>query len=189
MRHLARRRFGGIDISEGMGHMATNAHDDEPGRCWSCDYLLRGVESGRCPECGRAFDRNDQRSMNLGPRIGAWGRRALRPPGVVLTLFAVIAAGMVVGGTGLISRWDFWRWDVTITRWEIFKEHWAIDSPRWHVFVLGIGLSLVVAIWWIVRLTARGVYIMVCTPPREVRGRMGWRAAVLLTCVLIAGLW
>src|SRR5947208_962511 len=48
--------------------------DGQDGRCWGCGYLLRGVESPQCPECGRGFDRADRSTMNFGRPMGRAGR-------------------------------------------------------------------------------------------------------------------
>ncbi len=42
--------------------------------CLACDYRLTGLERGRCPECDRAFDLNDYRTLRI-PRIEAMLRR------------------------------------------------------------------------------------------------------------------
>lgn len=36
-------------------------------RCMSCGYVLQGLESRRCPECGREFDPNDPRTFSDKP--------------------------------------------------------------------------------------------------------------------------
>lgn len=42
--------------------------------CIECGYCLKGISSGRCPECGRAFDPADARTyetaMSTPPRAG-----------------------------------------------------------------------------------------------------------------------
>ena len=54
--------------------------------CPSCHYDLRGLASGRCPECGTAFDTQDLRPMREGLALErwqgdatTWWRRALFP--------------------------------------------------------------------------------------------------------------
>lgn len=32
-------------------------------RCLGCGYCLKGLQSSRCPECGKTFDRNDPRTF------------------------------------------------------------------------------------------------------------------------------
>jgi hypothetical protein len=53
-------------------------------RCLMCDYSLRGLPENRCPECGRAFDPDDPRTMNMGREPGKLARLWLRPPGRLL---------------------------------------------------------------------------------------------------------
>lgn len=36
--------------------------------CRGCDYDLRALPAGRCPECGRGFDPGDARTFNLRKR-------------------------------------------------------------------------------------------------------------------------
>lgn len=51
--------------------------------CPNCDYLLRGLRSTSCPECGRPFDPDVPETYRLGPRrrpLWWWGRRPVRPP-------------------------------------------------------------------------------------------------------------
>jgi hypothetical protein len=50
-------------------------------QCLSCNYPLKGLESGRCPECGRGFDPADPLTMNLGRPLGPAARALLRPIG------------------------------------------------------------------------------------------------------------
>jgi len=43
-------------------------HTRTPGvelRCVDCDYPLMGLQSSTCPECGRAFDRDDLASVRV----------------------------------------------------------------------------------------------------------------------------
>lgn len=41
--------------------------DDFRAFCLNCFYDLRGLPTGRCPECGRAFDPDDPRTYSLTP--------------------------------------------------------------------------------------------------------------------------
>ena len=49
--------------------------------CIGCGYQLRGLSERRCPECGRAFDPGDPRTMNVGRTLGPIARRLLAPVG------------------------------------------------------------------------------------------------------------
>jgi hypothetical protein len=49
----------------------TQAMTEKPvGLCLDCDYPLQGLQTTRCPECGREFDPNDPCTMNMGRKIG-----------------------------------------------------------------------------------------------------------------------
>lgn len=42
---------------DGVVDPASFPEDEFPVRCPRCNYLLRGLPDGRCPECGTAFER------------------------------------------------------------------------------------------------------------------------------------
>jgi hypothetical protein len=58
----------------------------EPKRCLDCGYILEGLPENRCPECGRAFDPDDPRTVAPPPESGRF-----------LLLGAVIGAALVLG--------------------------------------------------------------------------------------------
>src|SRR2546421_12761742 len=70
---------------------------DLVGSCWECGYSLRGLESRRCPECGRGFDPNDPATMNMGENVSAFARRMMKPPGWPMYSLVALAA--------LVSVW------------------------------------------------------------------------------------
>lgn len=70
------------------------------GRCFECDYPLLGLESRRCPECGREFDPADRSTMNFGRAVPAWVQRSRERARWVLPVSVVAwAAG------ALFSAW------------------------------------------------------------------------------------
>jgi len=69
--------------------------EQQSGRCWECGYLLRGVESAKCPECGKDFDRANPSSMNFGLPMGRFGRWALASPGWVIMGLPILAFGLI----------------------------------------------------------------------------------------------
>ena len=80
--------------------------------CLSCNYPLRGLESRRCPECGRGFDPDEPMSMNLGRPldrtalmllrpIGWWGTASLR----VLATAGVVGPAWLTPARGWACLW------------------------------------------------------------------------------------
>ena len=69
--------------------------------CKGCGYALVGLESSKCPECGRGFDLGDPRTFARRPPrswVWRWGRRLAA---VVLLLGLAAAAGLL---------WLWWGW-------------------------------------------------------------------------------
>jgi hypothetical protein len=69
--------------------------------CKRCGYSLRGLEGGKCPECGREFDLSDRRSFARRPPrpwVLKWTRRVLL---LVLCLSLGVAS---------VPGWYWWRW-------------------------------------------------------------------------------
>ncbi len=59
--------------------------------CLDCDYQLDGLEQARCPECGRAFDPDDEETF------ASYGRSSpLFWTAVVILCFPVIAIGLML---------------------------------------------------------------------------------------------
>lgn len=82
--------------------------------CRTCVYDLAGLEAGRCPECGRGFDRADPRSYR---------RRRPGPPWVVGIGFAILI--------GIIAASGFWA---------ALLPNYGDSRHAAFAFVLGIGL-------------------------------------------------
>jgi hypothetical protein len=49
--------------------------------CLSCGYPLNQLPEHRCPECGRAFDPANPRTLSLGYPLKSWQRWLLKPIG------------------------------------------------------------------------------------------------------------
>lgn len=71
--------------------------------CRQCEYALDGLETFRCPECGRTFDPDQRRSYRRSPRqwqfrmaVRAVLRTALRITG--FACLALLIAGLITGG-------------------------------------------------------------------------------------------
>jgi len=75
--------------------------DEFPVRCPKCDYLLRGLPDGRCPECGEPFERGELLvrqyvfehgyAMWKATSAGRWAHRLLKA-GLGLTLLVQLGA-------------------------------------------------------------------------------------------------
>src|SRR5690349_18535441 len=120
------------------------ALDEQTGRCWGCGYLLRGIESGKCPECGRGFDWKNRTTFNLGRPIWRWRRGLMMPPGIFLCSIVFVGVGVMDWGTGWAGDWDFWRWDRTLTQWENLLGFWKAGGVRWQAFVIGLVISILI---------------------------------------------
>lgn len=48
--------WGGLTVLFAIGDRAGRRGRHRPGACQHCGYLLRGLPTRRCPECGREFD-------------------------------------------------------------------------------------------------------------------------------------
>lgn len=73
---------------------------EEPRFCRKCSYNLRGIESVRCPECGRPFEPADPKTYRRRPRTrwGVWVRRAL-----ILCLIGLVLYSLPI-------LWLWWGW-------------------------------------------------------------------------------
>src|SRR4051812_42173367 len=106
--------------------MPANVPDDPSGRCWGCDYLLRGVESGRCPECGREFDRANPLSMNHGRAMGRLGRWMIGRIGLLAILTAFAGAILVLWTT----PWPVKGWRFSFLDLRFYVPFWEWTQRR-----------------------------------------------------------
>src|SRR4051812_21326879 len=70
--------------------------------CKGCGYILAGLTSRACPECGRAFDSRNRRTFARRPPRGwvwRWGQR----------LLALVLLLLLAGGVGLFWLWRGWQ--------------------------------------------------------------------------------
>jgi hypothetical protein len=72
-------------------------------RCLGCAYLLRGLADHRCPECGRAFDPGDPRTMYVGLPMGPWAMRLFRPTGRSTAALGCVAAAAILWGEAWLA--------------------------------------------------------------------------------------
>lgn len=137
------------------------------GSCWECGYALRGLESRRCPECGRAFDPGDPATMNMGRAVGGWAQRLMRPPGWPMYALVVVAVVVSVWGAEK-SRWGPGRWVDDFSEllllgpqlwWGRHRSMWLRLGRPEGLFLLAGALWAVVLVTWGVRRVARGVAV------------------------------
>lgn len=76
---------------------------DQPPRCLSCAYVLRGLDDFRCPECGREFRPDQPQTYTTKPPFLAW---KFWLPGFVLAL-----GGAAIGALILLKMTN-WGWSL-----------------------------------------------------------------------------
>jgi hypothetical protein len=101
--------------------------------CLSCNYPLRGLSSGRCPECGRAFDPGEPMTMNLGRPLDGVALALLRPIGRWGQLTMRLLAWAGVLGPAWLAPTNpaaiLW-----LLLWALFiLACWIRSVMRWHV--------------------------------------------------------
>lgn len=172
--------------AEGMGHMTENRIEDQTPRCWGCDYLLRGVESSRCPECGREFDPADPASMNHSRAIGRAGRWMLGRLGSLTTLIAFAGAMLVFGTT----PWPVKGWHFSLVDLQFYAPFWQWRDRRPGMsgidaaYTIGLFLTATILLWWLLRLSLRTFALIYYRPARQLRGRFWGRSIFLLIMVV-----
>ena len=74
--------------------------DGGPPRCLDCYYVLAGLGSGVCPECGRGFDLDASATYTTRPPFVRW---KLWMPGLLLAggFGAVVTGAMLLAGAGV----------------------------------------------------------------------------------------
>ena len=115
--------------------------EEFPVYCPKCDYLLRGLPDGPCPECGTRFARGQ---LLVRQYVHGWGHKSLKrtPLGKLAkwTTIVCIAAPMVIWalimGFALLCIKGF----SPTTRPSVFDE---VDVFRHACLVIGVALVLV----------------------------------------------
>jgi hypothetical protein len=136
--------------------------DDRLGRCWECGYVLRGLTTHRCPECGTPFDPAEPATMNMGEEIRGPQRWMMRPPGwpmygavafaVLLSLWAS-AIPMPGGQIGYVLLLIKDAFEYSGQPWREVLARFDVPEMRFLYAFLAWG---VIAIAWTVRRIARG---------------------------------
>ncbi|HEY8667254.1 MAG TPA: hypothetical protein VIL86_11345 [Tepidisphaeraceae bacterium] len=99
--------------------------DNWQGYCRTCGYLLRGLQTSRCPECGKTFDRADPRTFRKKPKrpLKTWAQRAA----VLLLLLATTYAAEI--------GWLYWGWKIEQPAVAVGKSHGGVRTaaigPTW----------------------------------------------------------
>jgi hypothetical protein len=132
-------------------------HDN--GFCLGCGYALRGLSDSRCPECGRAFDPFDSKTMRV-PGLSHKPPPKPLPFSVAMIIYAAITAlvgaGGLAAGSASVSV-------MTAIAWAILFGAWWGRGP------------------WERRARARGA-----TLPKEPHAARHWQAIVMVLFVLCA---
>lgn len=159
---------------------------DDVGLCWGCGYSLRGIESRRCPECGREFDPADVRSTNRGRVMGRVGRALIRPVSPLLVLLGLVASVLVL----VVSRMPVYGlhgWFVDVPyylKWGDWKVRFAAAGWRDGVYLAGLLMWGVVVLAWWVGTMVRWVVLRRYRVPAGVRVRV-WRRHLLLLLLML----
>jgi hypothetical protein len=170
-----------------MGDELSANPDDA--RCWLCGYLLRGVASGRCPECGRAFDLSDPKSVNFGRPMGRVGRWMLGDLGWSGVVIAFVGCAAILCTT----RWPVEGWRFSMVDLRYYARAW---EWRWRgvamtltdgAYTIGLTVCAVVAAWRMLRLVCRGFAVRRYWPPGFQRGRWG-RSTIGMGLMLVIAL-
>lgn len=139
--------------------------DDNVGACWECGYLLRGLSTPRCPECGRGFDPSDEKTMNMGTEVGRRARWLMRPPGWplhLLTGVAVIvglwACAVPLQNGRFVDVLAFMLTGMDWDRLGVIESIKDYKSPGGR-FLLATAVWLLVVLIWIGRRLARGLMV------------------------------
>jgi len=104
-------------------------------RCLSCGYLLRGLPSPVCPECGRTFDPADTTTYDLRPPD--WRRRR-KIKRIAFAVIGFIALWVAFGPRALLKGKLEFKCSVcgettTVYRWEPKRPRWISGRyPGFH---------------------------------------------------------
>jgi hypothetical protein len=142
----------------------TGVQDEKIGACWECGYSLRGLETPRCPECGRKFDPANPATMNMGWEVRRVVKWLMRPPGWpthLLTALAVVTSLWAAAApTGRDAFVDLLGLSVSfIDNYEDLATRVRDLSDPGGRFLIGVVLWLAVAAVWISRRVARGITV------------------------------
>ena len=147
--------------------------------CIGCGYPLRRLESDRCPECGRAFEPADARTMSAGRPLRRWQRCLLEPIG-----WPTIALALL-GTAGLLYLGGWPR--LSPEPWPVLRDEFRWPSRDLRPFtapdiVFHTAIAFWVAFWALVLLRRLALLLVPCggasrqrvgskhSPPEACRG-------------------
>ena len=115
--------------------------------CPGCEYLLRGLPDGRCPECGRTFARGrllvEQYVLEGGRRFSRRAARAAKWCWVIaaglMVLFWVVYGVVALAAARAASYADYMSW---------FDRSFELSGRLIPLFYLAPVLWFVAAILW-----------------------------------------
>ncbi len=146
-----------------ISSMSIQTDSPKVGHCWECGYSLRGLESRRCPECGRGFDPGDLATMDMDHDVGPAARRRMRPPG--WPMFSLIGLAVVLSLWAAATPMPSGMITVVIERlirgigeegvWAVVKHYESPEVRYLYAFVPWILVGVI----WIVRRSARGITV------------------------------
>ena len=104
--------------------MTDSSTPPEP-QCLTCGYILRGLSTNTCPECGRSFDPNDPTTFDSLPKL----RRRKRRTGLAIALLLLLLCGYGLAPRGIL------RANLTLTcsacGEDILVRRWQAKPPDW----------------------------------------------------------
>ena len=155
----------------------------------NCKYSLRGLQTYRCPECGRPFDPREPLSMDLGRPLERWAVRWLGPTGKWTTAWAM-AATISLAVVGQLDPFsvlaDFCSKLHLCVPGGLRAGSWYSALSEWPIW-MWIGLLIV----WEVRTIMRRLAVRICRQdPVLLRAddrRQRFAARLLLVSLLVGG--
>ena len=149
VRWLFTHRVGGKVVSpETQVDPARFSEDEYPVFCRKCDYALRGLPDGRCPECGTEFQRGrllvEQyilRTRSLRTRLGRFALRCLVAGAGVGTLAWLVLCVMylvLARSPGGLPKLDVLRIELRVVLYAFYLA-FAVVSVGFVSLLVAIG--------------------------------------------------
>jgi hypothetical protein len=164
-----------------------------PRYCLGCDYPLDGLAEFRCPECGRAFDPADPRTVNGGRPLGRLGRWLMRPAGWPTLLPAAAASAVTMIATTAPTGWRLVAWPGVETLSALASPDRDLPLLYPYRVLLSAAVTLwllTAALWGLRSLAAVAAALCLRQPPRRLFARpLRWTAVPLLAAVTAALVW